>query len=88
MLANYFQTAGRGFQLKPVIVAVDCVCPKDFRIKVYARTADTAFDSVEAIMSSFEHSHRICHGIEKLRTLWQLVMGSQDGVFFNAATGP
>ena len=75
VLADYFQTAGREFQLEPVIVAVDCACPKDSRIKVYARTANTTFDSVEAIMSSFEQSHRICNGIEKLRTLWQLVMG-------------
>ena len=75
VLANYFQTAGQEFQLEPVIVAVKCVCPRDSRIKVYARTAHTTFDSVEAIMSSFEPSHSICRGIEELRTPWQLMMG-------------
>ena len=76
-LLDFLETTGRAYKLQPIILAFDCVAPKDSRIKVYARTPLTSYTSVRAIMGMFDVEHHMKYGLDELQQLWQLVLNTK-----------
>lgn len=73
--SSFLETRSKELQLKPLFVAFDCVAPSRSRLKVYARSSDTSFASVEVIMSMFDEQQNTTQGLAALRVLWQLTLG-------------
>lgn len=77
-LIEFLEMAGKNPQLEPFIVGFDCVVPSRSRIKVYVRSSETTFASVETLMSMFDESNDIEVGLRELRQLWQLTFGLES----------
>lgn len=78
-LIKFLETGAKNLRLEPLIVAFDCVMPSSSRIKLYARSSDTNFASVEAIMATFYEPNNIKTGLGELRQLWRLTFGLDNG---------
>lgn len=75
MLA-FMTSDAEGSQLEIVGIAVDCVLPKDSRLKLYVRSPSTSFDSVCAIMTLGGKLNTFPQAMLKdFRKLWQLTLG-------------
>ena len=80
ILADFMTTHPTGSLLKAFCVAVDCVKPSMSRLKIYARSLQTSFDTVRTIMAIGDPhvSLQLEDGLRELRLLWNLVLGLDD----------
>ncbi len=77
-LENFLAFSEEGNQLKVEGLAIDCVDLKKSRLKIYARTPLTSFDSVRQYMTmrgKLSHSDKTW---KQLRDLWGLVLGIDE----------
>ena len=86
-LINYMQTDQMGSQTEVEMVAVDCLDPKEARIKVYIRHSQTSWESVCTMMTM---NGRIEVSKDNLEELWQFWLSilSLDQDFSNSAELP
>ena len=65
-----------GAKLEWLAIAPDCISPEKSRLKIYARSPNTSFDSVRAIMSLGGQftSPEFLSSLAELRKFWQLVL--------------
>ncbi|KAF2232243.1 aromatic prenyltransferase [Viridothelium virens] len=64
--------------LDPFMIAFDCVVPTKSRMKIYVRSSDTSFASVEKIMSLYEDPSTIGNGLGELRRLWEILFNEDE----------
>ncbi len=50
-LLDFMISHPNGAHLKVIGVAIDCVIPSNSRLKIYVRSTETSFDSVQTVMS-------------------------------------
>lgn len=64
--------------MKVEMLAIDCTTSASPRLKIYARSGSTSFDSVRQIMTlgAKLDSVETLQGLEELQTLWELLFGS------------
>lgn len=78
-LLDFMTNHPEGSHLDLVGIAVDCVVPSKSRFKIYVRSSQTSFDSVQAIMSMGGRLQPFPGGtLQDLRKLWQLVLGLDE----------
>jgi DMATS type aromatic prenyltransferase len=77
-LAEILRDRGRSLQLRPFMIAVDCVSPPDARLKIYCRSPDTSLAAVEHTLSLFEDRSTISNGLREIRVLWHLLFALDD----------
>ena len=77
-LNNFFSFSPEGTQLKVEGLAIDCVPAMESRLKIYARSPLTSFDSVRAYMTlggKLSYSDTVW---KQLRTLFFLILGLDE----------
>lgn len=78
VMVDRLEIERKSLKLEPFMIATDCIASDQSRVKVYARTTNTSFSTVEEIMSIFEDKNRMRNGLDELRKLWQLVFSLTD----------
>ena len=82
MLASFIQSHSKLYQLWIEIVGIDCLPCELSRLKIYVRSRATSFNSIRQIMTlggKLNHTG-IVAGLNRLKTLWQLVLGLAPGI--------
>ncbi|KAH8890664.1 aromatic prenyltransferase [Thozetella sp. PMI_491] len=83
LLRSFLAEDPDGKTLNMILLAIDCVAPKDSRVKVYMRTPRTSFNSVMAIMTLGGRKAVSLAQRQELKELWYTSLGLDDD--FSAA---
>lgn len=73
-VVHFLKTDLEGSLLQPFMLAIDCVKPKESRMKLYFQTPHTSFDSVRAIMTLGGQIQGVDDALEELYGLLKLVV--------------
>ena len=88
-LQRFIQTSPLGKSLQMVGVSVDCVDPNISRLKYYVRLPSSSFQNVCTIMTLGRNTpgSKLSAGLEKLKHVWQLVLGLAENFAFDDELG-
>ena len=78
LLRKYMQCPTQNGSMEVEMLAFDCVIPAMSRVKIYARSRFTSFDSVKSIMTLGGRLNSLgtTKGVEELQVLWNLLFGA------------
>lgn len=78
ILRNYMSSPPVDGSIDVEILAIDCVAPAMSRVKIYARSRLTSFDSVKSMMTLAGrlNSPETAQGLGELEILWNLLFGA------------
>lgn len=75
-IISYLTQNTNGRSLEVLGIALDCIEPSKARLKLYARSSDTSFDTVREVMRMGGHAmSKSEKAMDDLWTLWQSVLG-------------
>lgn len=76
-MIGFLRFKGEEMELQPFMIAFDCTT-QDPRMKVYLRSPNTSYASVQTILRNFEEPGHIFNGLEELCELWKRVFCLED----------
>ena len=78
ILRNYVELPPTGDSIDVEILAVDCTRPDQGRLKIYARSRSTSFESAKTILTlgGGLASPKLDQSLQQLEVLWRLLFGS------------
>ncbi|KAK2845257.1 hypothetical protein FQN49_005899 [Arthroderma sp. PD_2] len=78
-MVSFMNTDEHGQKLTPFMMGIDCVKASKSRLKVYARSPNTSFDSVVEVLTMGGRRPGFDANIADLKELWRLTLGLPAG---------